>query len=153
MPDPLTFLKTVRRYLKPSGSLYVEVPNVDDALLSAYKVEAYADFWYREPHLFNFSPTTLKQLMAKAGFVGNILSVQRYGFFNHLHWLLVGKPQPSAKVAMSSLQLARDETVPAEAREQLNKWAEKIDAEYRQILKKHGLSESIGFIAQRGKKE
>lgn len=148
MPDPLAFLKTVRRYLKPSGSLYVEVPNVDDALLSVYKIESYADFWYREPHLFNFSPSTLRLLMAKAGFEGDILPVQRYGFLNHMYWILVGKPQPSAEVAMSTQPLVQNESVPASTRKRLNEWIKRVDAEYRTILKECGVSESIGFIAK-----
>lgn len=145
--DPLAFLKTIRRYLKPSGSLYVEVPNVDDALLSVYKIEPYPDFWYREPHLFNFSPSTLELLMAKAGFEGDILPVQRYGFVNHMHWILTGKPQSSAEIAMSTPLLVQDESVPASTRKRLNEWIKRVDAEYRSILKECGVSESIGFIA------
>ena len=148
MSDPLSFLKTIRRYLKPSGSLYVEVPNVDDALLSVYKIESYADFWYRDPHLFNFSPSTLEFLMARAGFEGDILPVQRYGFINHVHWMLTGKPQPSAEIAMAIPVLVQDESVPGKHRGRLNEWIKRVDAEYRTILKEGGVSESIGFIAR-----
>lgn len=146
MPDPVAFLQTARRYLKPDGWLYVEVPNVDDALLSAYKSEPFADFWYREPHLFNFSPRTLNHVMNKAGLAGQVIPVQRYGFTNHLHWLMTGQPQPSAEVAMNIAPLVTDASVPAAAR--LNEWIKRVDAEYRAILRECEISESIGFIAQ-----
>lgn len=148
MSDPLSFLKTARRYLKPSGSLYVEVPNARDALLSVYRIESYASFWYREPHLFNFSPSTLERLMAMAGFQGDVLPVQRYGFMNHMHWMLTGKPQPSAEIAMTTPVLVQDENVPEKPRERLNEWIKRVDADYRKILKECEVSESIGFIAK-----
>jgi 2-polyprenyl-3-methyl-5-hydroxy-6-metoxy-1,4-benzoquinol methylase len=148
MPDPRAFLKTIRRYLKPGGRIYVEVPNVKDALLSVYRSEAYADFWYREPHLFNFSPSTFKKLMEQAGYRGELLPVQRYSFLNHLHWSTLGKPQGSAEVAMPTPVLATDERAPAAARERLNAWIARVDAEYRHILLETGVSESIGFIGQ-----
>lgn len=34
--DPIKFLKTIHKYLKPEGSLVVEVPNIQDALISLY---------------------------------------------------------------------------------------------------------------------
>lgn len=153
MSDPLSFLKTVRRYLKPSGSLYVEVPNVDDALLSIYKIDYYADFWDRQPHLFNFSPSTLKFLMAKAGIEGDILFVQRYSLMNHMHWILTGKPQYSAEIAMATPLLVQEEGTPSKPRERLREWIKRVDAEYRTILKECGVSDSIGFISkQKGNK-
>jgi 2-polyprenyl-3-methyl-5-hydroxy-6-metoxy-1,4-benzoquinol methylase len=148
MPDPRAFLKTVRRYLKPGGRVYVEVPNVEDALLSVYRSEPYADFWYREPHLFNFSPATFRTLMEQAGYRGDLLPVQRYSFLNHLHWAQVGKPQGSAEVAMPTPILVSDERAPASARNRLNAWMARVDTEYRRILMETGVSESIGFVGQ-----
>lgn len=148
MPDPRAFLKTIGGYLKPGGQVYIEVPNVEDALLSVYRSGPYADFWYREPHLFNFSPATFTTLMKQAGFRGELLPVQRYSFLNHLHWAQVGKPQGSAEVAMPAPVLVTDERAPAAARARLNEWIARVDADYRQILRETGVSESIGFIGR-----
>jgi len=148
LADPLSFLKTIRRYLKQSGALYVEVPSVDDALLSVYKIESYADFWYREPHLFNFSPSTLRLLMRRAGFEGETVPVQRYGFLNHVNWVLTGKPQPSAEIAMAVQLLVQESNKSSSVSDRINEWIRNVDAEYRSILKENGVSESIGFIGR-----
>ncbi|MCU1356862.1 MAG: methyltransferase [Acidimicrobiales bacterium] len=147
IPDPRNFLQQVREYLKPDGWLYVEVPNLDDALLSVHGVGEYADFWYREPHLYNFSPATLTQLMDQAGFTGEILPVQRYGLLNHMNWLLARQPQPSAGVAMGEPALVP--TAKSDADTELNAWFSRVDQEYRELLRKHVVSESIGFIGKK----
>ena len=70
--DPIALLSTLSRYLQPEGLLYVEVPNLNDALLSTYEVEAYASFWFREPHIFNCSPDTLRRVLDRSGFTGEM---------------------------------------------------------------------------------
>ena len=64
-------------------------------LLSGHNVQSYHDFWFREPHLFNFSAKTLKICLEKAGFKGEIKGAQRYNLLNHLHWKFLKKPQKS----------------------------------------------------------
>ena len=61
--DPIAFLAQVRRYLRPGGRLIVEVPNVDDWLLSVFSVPGYEDFDYRAPHVFYYSTRTLREVM------------------------------------------------------------------------------------------
>jgi len=76
--DPIGFLSTVSRYLKRGGYLCVEVPNVQEVLLSVYSISPYRDFYFKEPHIFYYSPSTLEMVMDRAGFSGTMKTVQRY---------------------------------------------------------------------------
>ena len=149
--DPIQLLTTLRQYLKPDGYLYLEVPNINDALISVYNTEPYGDFWYREPHIFYYSPKTLLMLLERSGFEGDISTIQRYNFINQLNWILTGKPQESADIGMSDPILVSSDLVDASIKAEFNQWVRRIDEEYKQILKKYDLGESIIFIGKRKK--
>ena len=85
--------------------------------------------------------------MDQSGFAGEILPVQRYGLLNHMSWLLTRAPQASASVSMGDFELVPDGKNPVD--EELNAWFTKVDGEYRELLKSHVVSESIGFLGQK----
>jgi len=88
LPDPMEMLVELKKYLKPNGKIIIEVPNSDDALLTLYNSQAFADFTYWSCHLFLFNASTLNKLFRQAGYkVNYIKQVQRYSLSNHLHWL------------------------------------------------------------------
>ncbi len=147
--DPLAFLENVARNLKPEGYLYLELPNVSNALLETYQVLGYADFFYVEPHLWYFSRKTLKLLLDRAGFKGEIKTVQRYNFLNHLHWIFTGKPQDNFVIGNSTPALIRADNVNKNIRKDLNDFIKKVDKEYREILIKHGIGESLTFLGRK----
>lgn len=60
--DPVATLRQLRQWLKPSGFLVVEVPNVE----ATYHAPQNR---YHVGHLYNFSPATLKRLGEKSGLV------------------------------------------------------------------------------------
>ncbi len=148
MEDPLGFLGTVSRYLKRGGYLCVEVPNVDEALLTVYDVPGYRTFYYKPPHIFYYSPKTLRMLLEKAGFRGEMKSVQRYNFVNHMNWVLTGKPQKRADVAMSTPVLVGADAASRAVKDELNQWFQRLDEEYKAILNKHQLGESVLFLGK-----
>ncbi|MGE5373164.1 MAG: class I SAM-dependent methyltransferase [Solirubrobacterales bacterium] len=90
--DPVAFLKQLTPLLKPGGRLLVEVPNVEDALVSLYAVPAYLDFYYQKVHLYYFSTRTLTDTLERAGFKATIQGVQRYDLSNHIQWMRTGAP-------------------------------------------------------------
>lgn len=92
VPAPRAFLQELARLLQPGGSIAVEVPNIDDALVTVYPGSVYPAFYYQKAHLFYFSPQTLARLAGDAGLAGPVELVQRYGLRNHLHWLAAGEP-------------------------------------------------------------
>ncbi|MEK7857834.1 MAG: class I SAM-dependent methyltransferase [Elusimicrobiota bacterium] len=90
--EPLGFLKSLLARLNPGGRLIIEVPNVDDALISLYQVPAYAPFYYQSAHLWYFSAATLERAVTAAGAKARITGIQRYDLSNHMRWMLTGKP-------------------------------------------------------------
>jgi len=147
--DPVQFLRTARRYIKPEGSIYIEVDNIDDSLLSVYGIQEYADFYYREPHLFYFSPKTLKSVAEKGGFSGEVKTMQQYNFLNQINWILTGKPQPSATSGMSPPVLVTTSQVGGEIGSAFNEWIKKVDSEYKELLNRYSLGDVVVFRGRR----
>ncbi len=141
--NPSVFLEEVTRYLKPGGKVYIEVPNVDDALLSTYGVETYADFYYKDPHLFYFTPSTLRLVADSVGIQGEIEMIQRYSLLNHLYWTATGNPMPDAESGMAIPKFTGAQEGFAGV---ANEWLAKVDAEYRELLKEHNKAEAFAFV-------
>ncbi len=147
--DPINFLRKVSRYLKSTGKIVVQVPNIQDPLLSLYHSKEYSDFWFREPHISYFSPRTLLKVFEKAGFSGKITLTQDYGFINHLNWILKGKPQKSLSEGVSDPILINSNLVSGKVRDDFNNWIQKVNKEYLLLLNKHGFGENLLFIGEK----
>lgn len=149
--DPLVFLRAIARQVKPGGYVYLDVPNLDDALLSIFNVSGYADRYFREPHVSYFSPKTFGLLLKKAGFRGTIRTAQRYNVLNAMHWMETGKPQGDFTIGNRIPTLAGEAADRRTARRDLNIFIQKADREYKRILQKHGLGEALVFFGTAGK--
>lgn len=97
MRDPLDFLTQVRRVIRPGGLLVLEVPNVEDALVSLYDLPAFRRFYYQRAHYYYFSPQTLVALLQRAGYIPKVQPVQRYDLSNHMCWMMTGRPGGKGK--------------------------------------------------------
>jgi len=105
--DPIKFVTHVTEWLAQDGALVIEVPNIDDALLSIYGLESFAKYYFSAAHLTYFSPKTLAKVTSAANLVGDIECVQRYGFKNHINWINTGAPggiNPASANFSSALQ-------------------------------------------------
>ncbi len=149
---PLEFLSQVMEYLKPEGRLAIEVPNIDEALLTLYDIRPYADFCFKEAHLFYYSPKTLKTMTEKAGFKGSISSIQRMNFLNHINWVMTQSPQKGPHIHMAPAKLATAKDAKPVITKALNAWLQKTDASYRDFLNRSGIGESIWFVGKKVKK-
>ena len=90
---PIQILEECNKYLKKNGKIIIETPNANDALLSLYKSEAFADFTYWGAHLFLYNEMNLLKLVQNAGYkVTWCKQIQRYPLANHMFWLAEGKP-------------------------------------------------------------
>lgn len=90
--SPAQFIKNAKTALKQRGRLIVEVPNVNDHLLTF--CNEYNSFYWQRAHLSYYNPTTLKSVIKMGGFNRvKVKGVQRYSIENAMNWLLTGKPQ------------------------------------------------------------
>lgn len=64
-PDPFSVLKKVKTLLKPNGTLYIEVPNVESQ--GAAAAGPYWLHWDAPRHLFGFTPISLEKAVINAG--------------------------------------------------------------------------------------
>lgn len=143
---PVDFLRHLGKNLKKNGYLYLELPNIDDVLLSQYKVSGYIDFYYREPHLSYFSAKTLARALKEAGFKGRIKTVQRYSLLNHIHWIQAGQPQPDFRAGNKTPKLAAGKDIKSKA---LNAFIARTDAGYKALIGELGLGESLIFLGKK----
>lgn len=86
--EPDNILRQLHHIMKPNGRLICDTPNAEDALLSLYQSEAFADFTYWSEHVYLYSSNTIRHLMERNGFK-TIENTQymRYDICNHLYWL------------------------------------------------------------------
>ncbi len=126
--DPVGELADWHALLRPGGKCIIEVPNVDDALVKYWKVEAFDRFYWQKAHYFNYSHKTLSMVLKMAGFKDVVtVPVQRYDMSNHLHWIAKGKGGGGGQY--STLL------------------DERVDTEYRRSLKEHWLCDTVMAVA------
>mgnify|MGYP000156238428 CR=1 FL=1 len=132
--NPLETLITMRELLAPGGELYIEVPNVEEALtlfLPERTRKAYRTFFWHRAHLFYFSRETLGLLMAKAGFVTKITCRHEYTLKNFLHWYFLGKPQKDFVSGVTETTLFSG-TSPFEV--EMNALWGRVEREFKEIM-------------------
>lgn len=92
LPDPKGFLVSLADRLAPGGKIVIEVPNVDDVLVSTYAVQNFMDSYFTAAHLYYYAPSTLSDVIQESGLKADVQCVQRYDLSNHLRWLETGDP-------------------------------------------------------------
>jgi hypothetical protein len=116
--------------LNPGGKLAVEVPNVDDALVRYYQVDAFDRFYWQKAHYFNYSHDTMELVMRRAGFAEvETIPEQRYDISNHVHWMLTGKPGGKGRYT--------------------DVFDERLNAEYARCLREHWYCDTVFAVAAR----
>lgn len=146
---PVEFLRTIGKYLKKNGRIIIEVPNVNDWLISVFDTPSYRDFYYREVHLFYYTPQTLLKMMKKAGFEGKVISSGlNSNFINQLNWILSGKPQENAHMMYGKNVLHFGKMAPPKLKRDIALWFGKIDDEYKKLVARNLIGRSITFIGK-----
>lgn len=128
--QPSDYLLLLHQLLKKGGYVFIELPNIEDALLTVYKLESFKAFYYQLEHSYYFSRRTLYQMLKKAGFYPRVGMLQRYSLLNHLNWIFRRRPQakPSFRV---NLPLAL------------------FDYPYQALLRVTGKADTLFAIAQK----
>lgn len=146
--QPLQLLEKCKKILKPNGTIYVEVPNIDDVLFSIYESESFKKRYFRSPHVYYYSKNTIEKMFNKAGFNGVAKTIQEYSVFNHINWILTQNPQKSQIEGYASLNWKHNTSNFHTENQVLKKWFEKINTEYKEILEKNNIAEHVVFRAK-----
>jgi len=105
---PVDFLKTIQHATKKGGTIFIEVPNLHDPLLTVWDVTTYQKFFYHSAHLHYFTDVSLSKVARDAGFRPDqidIIYTQDYNLLNHLHWIMNNGPQADCHVGLSEINL------------------------------------------------
>jgi 2-polyprenyl-3-methyl-5-hydroxy-6-metoxy-1,4-benzoquinol methylase len=98
--EPIPFLDACDGALSPGGRLIIEVPSMDDPLLSLYRSDDYEGFFYQRQHPFIYSAASLRRLLESRGCrIDAVIPYQRYGLENHMTWLHESRPGGDARLA------------------------------------------------------
>ena len=128
LSDPLTMLKEVKKRLAPDGTLIIEVPQANDALLTEYKCEAFKFFTLWTEHLILHTTESLRTMLEACGYsIKKIDFVQRYDLANHMFWLSEGRPGGHQKWS--------------------DKFTDNCKAEYEKSLMMNGTTDTIVIYA------
>lgn len=106
--DPVQYLKTLKQATRAGGTLFVEVPNLRDPLLSVWDVPTYRTFYYHAAHLHYFTEASLLKVAREAGFRPEQIEfsfTQDYNLLNHLHWVMNNGPQADCHVGLRDISL------------------------------------------------
>jgi len=146
--DPVELLENVKRYLKPHGFLYIEVPNLRDALIEAYDLPHHHDFYFHAAHRWYFTKDSLLSLMKRAGVKGKLLFTQDYNFLNHMHWAAVDAPQRSCVQGLSDPGLPLRRGLDKLKKKALDEYILCVDRGYKKLLSKLELTSNMAFIGR-----
>ncbi len=128
--EPDIFLSAIDRLLSPGGRLIIEVPSLDDPLLSLYQSESYQAFYFQRQHPQVYSARSLRLVLESLGWrVREMRPYQRYGIENHLTWLK--DHRPGGNPLFSEI-------------------FSEVDGAYRAALEAHGSTDTVFAIAERG---
>tara|TARA_B100000029_G_scaffold343826_1_gene336250 strand:- start:7691 stop:8617 length:927 start_codon:yes stop_codon:yes gene_type:complete len=145
IPDPIFLLNEIKKHLKTDGIIHLEVPNLNDALISLYDIKEFSEFYFRLPHVYYYDKNSLMKLMNMLGFEGQITFHQEFSIFNHIHWLQNKSPQKEQKKASELVSWSpKNEKISVI----FKNWFSKIDQEYKQLLKDNGISEVLSFTGR-----
>ncbi len=128
--DPIGYLRELRRKMRPGGLVIIEVPNVEDILVSVYRIREHLDFYWEIAHHYYFSRETLSMVLEKAGYRSRIFPLQRYDLSNHMYWMLFRRP--GGKGYFSHI------------------FSRELEDQYQKCLKDRFLSDTLYAVAETG---
>ena len=111
--DPHEFLSVIRSLLADTkGYLHVEVPTLQNPLVSLYQCNEFRDFWFQSPHKYYYTDYSLITLLTTVGFqVCNVSLRQKASLANHFNWFYNKKPMADKKSSIhpyTQLEFAND---------------------------------------------
>jgi SAM-dependent methyltransferase len=148
--DTLGVVRKINADLKNGGYLYVECPNDAQALktmLPEPQRSMFQKFMYQRAHYYSFTFDTLGKLLEDNGF--NVIDEQSrhdYTLVNYLQWFFAGAPMKKLQTAKENPGLHAGDSG---FERDMNAVFERSDKEFREIITKHRLGESLCVLAQK----
>lgn len=85
--EPIKFLKSCAKLLKPDGLIIIEVPHSNDPLLTLYDCQEFKDFVFQPMHPMIYNKPSLDYVFHQSNLENSeVIYHQRYGLENHLSW-------------------------------------------------------------------
>ena len=98
--NPNIFIEACKKHLVKGGQIILEVPCIEDPLISLYNLRAYKDFYFQPIHPYVYSEGSLNYVFSHAGMkTKEVFYAQHYSLDNHLAWLITGRPGGDAVFA------------------------------------------------------
>lgn len=149
--NPVEFMQDVWKITNENGSVFIEIPNLDDPLRALWNVPSYERFYYHEAHLSYFSEQSIRRLLEKTGWhIEKIYYLQDYNLLNHIYWYFNNAPQPTCEFGLNPpyIQFQEDKRT-REAGNDINKLLVEMNEKYFQILSKYKLTSNMFIVAKK----
>ncbi len=147
--DPVRWLYKIRPYLKNDGVIILATPNLDHPYMTLWDIPEFADFWYREPHLYYFNMDTLEKITNAAGYSGEVTTAQIYNIKNLFHWMYAREPQKDAVAAQSRAPVLINRPTSGGIDVLMNHSLLNMDSDYRNLLMKHSRGDILYYVGGR----
>jgi 2-polyprenyl-3-methyl-5-hydroxy-6-metoxy-1,4-benzoquinol methylase len=149
LPNPFQTVQSMIRLLAPGGVLYLEVPNLDDALnlyLPQPNRQAYQTFFWHRAHLFYFNQQSVQALLRKAGLDSHVTCRHNYTLKNYLNWYFRGSPQGSFLAGTTETGLFTEDS-PFE--QGMNALFQQMEAKFRILMSETFRGDCLSVTATR----
>ncbi len=140
MPDPNLFLSSLKRIIRTTSVIFIEVPNINDALLSFYRLPGFDKFYFKSYHFFVYSKSTLEKIFKKNNFNSKIYLYQRYSLTNHLHWIYYNNRQRNTEIGYNI-------DFPCQNKESKELFCE-LNEFYKKLLYKRGYADTLWAVVR-----
>lgn len=147
--NPVSFINRHAKYLKQGGIFAVEVPNLNDALLQAYDVPYYREFYFHKSHRWYFTANGLKNIMARCGFSGDVFFIQNYNILNLMNWIFRNAPQADHFSGRMMPELPIVKSADDGIKKDLNLFIKKADEDYKNRLADLGMTDIFIYIGKK----
>jgi 2-polyprenyl-3-methyl-5-hydroxy-6-metoxy-1,4-benzoquinol methylase len=151
LPNPAQTVATMKRLLKPEGTIYLEVPNRDEALnhyLPQQSQAKFNTFFWHKAHCFYFTQETLTRLLKNEGLTSEISCRHQYTLVNFLNWYFCGSPQKTFVEATGRSHLFGGET---EFEKRMNILFSDADNSFHTILEETFSGDTLCCVASHQK--
>jgi len=142
--SPRAFLQSLKKVCNKGGKIFVEVPNLNDPLISLWDIDEYKKFFYHDAHLHYFNESSLLKVLSEIGFGESSLKfhyTQDYNLLNHLNWIMNHAPQKDCFWGLNRI------TLPGNGKGGLDQWLsselELLNEKYCSKLAEHKLTSNI----------